>query len=421
MSEVQFSISLDSPAKAWAAVEFLKRRGIKASYWGDFAPTRAKEVVVPASRIGEAETLIKEYIQNRHGGIMKHRSRRNPMDLATSWTGSKAGYISPPGRYGAMQYSELAMHTGGAGKHVVRFALWRRPRKGYGPKAPLDMVNWAQVELSDGRVIDGTPSEVLPGEVRNIIGYQTARMPNRKVKLQLWALSRGVAVNRKNPLTKKESAGLARSAHFWGKSGIKAKREGFDPQYHAGRSDGLSEAIARYGPRKAKRLVRKLQKRAATVWYNQFAAAGSMVPGQIDASGWHKSASSARKHASAMRSQGYKAGVASLKNKKSVRRNIPETHPIWKASSAVHKFMSYLDNLHLGLWRDVPLAAIYHGGSAAKRAYTASVLTVQGRMRELASRLLEIGYMRSRKSLMKTPLRAIAGSFGLMEELRSDF
>ena len=249
-------------------------------------------------------------LKNR-GKTMKRRTRRNPHALDVAWTGKKANYVSPRGNYGETGHSELAMHTGGAGKAVVRFALWKRPAKGYG--GPIDAVQWAQVEYPDGKILDGTPHEVLPSAVLRIIGrgnYGSSRMPRRKEKLALWALSKGVAANR---------------------------------------------------------------------------------------------------------------GVRRNPKKKSVRRNVPETHPIFKAGYAVHKFMSYLDNAHLRVWRDVPLAAIYHGGSAAKRAFAASVATVQGRMKDLAYRLLEIGHMRSYKTLMKTPLRAIAGAFGLMEELRSDF
>ena len=243
--------------------------------------------------------------------MKKRRARRNPHALDVAWTGKKANYVSPRGNYGETGHSELAMHTGGAGKAVVRFALWKRPAKGW--SGPIDAVQWAQVEYPDGKILDGTPHEVLPPAVLRIIGrgnYGSSRMPRRKEKLALWALSKGVAANR---------------------------------------------------------------------------------------------------------------GARRNPAKKSVRRNLPETHPIFKASYAVHKFMSSLDNLHLRLWRDVPLAAIYHGGSAAKRAFAASVATVQGRMRDLGYRLLEIGFMRGRKSLMKAPLRAIAGAFGLMEELRSDF
>lgn len=296
---------------------------------------------------------------------MKRRARRNPHALDVAWTGKKANYVSPRGNYGQTGHSELAMHTGGAGKAVVRFALWKRPAKGYA--GPADAVNWAQVEYPDGQILDGLPSEVLPGKVRDIIGYGSPRMPKRKQKLQLWVLSKGVAANKGRSRRNSEATVVGKDA--------------------TGARHTLMSYSGKDAAYRARLQVKRIRERAAR--------GGNFFTG-------------------------WKAGHAMLKNRKA-RKNVPETHPIFKASHAVHKFMSYLDNAHLRIWRDVPLAAIYHGGSVAKRAYAASVATVQGRMRDLASRLLEIGYMRSYKPLMKTPLRAIAGAFGLMEELRSDF
>ena len=304
-------------------------------------------------------------LKNR-GKTMKRRTRRNPHALDVAWTGKKANYVSPRGNYGETGHSELAMHTGGAGKAVVRFALWKRPAKGYG--GPIDAVQWAQVEYPDGKILDGTPHEVLPSAVLRIIGrgnYGSSRMPRRKEKLALWALSKGVAGVASNP----GKRGGRCTCIFW-------------------------HAITAEERKKAKKMLDYARSVGDST--------GAMI---------------------ALKSLTGKCPSAGRNphNKKRVHRNVPETHPIFKAGYAVHKFMSYLDNAHLRIWRDVPLAAIYHGGSAAKRAFAASVATVQGRMKDLAYRLLEIGHMRSYKTLMKTPLRAIAGAFGLMEELRSDF
>lgn len=61
---------------------------------------------------------------------------------------------------------------------------------------------------------------------------------------------------------------------------------------------------------------------------NPFGAVGTMVEGQIDASGWHRSVSGAQRHARAMRSQGYTAGVAPLTNTRAnpmvYHRGVPE-------------------------------------------------------------------------------------------------
>lgn len=240
------------------------------------------------------------------------RTRRNPASVDVAWTGKRASYVSPRGNYGATGYSELAMHTGGAGKEVVRFALWKRPAKGY--SGPANAVNWAQVEYASGTVLDGLPSEVLPGKVRDIIGYGSPRLPNRKQKLQLWALGKGVQPNKRRL-----------------------------------------------------KLRRKL-------------------------------------------------------GRKSARRNpVTASNPIWKAGNAVHKFMSYLDNVQLRIWRDVPLGSVLRGGVEFAGAFKSSVMSVQDRADKFANALRAIPGIRAYRTLLETPLRAVAGSFGLMEMLRTDF
>jgi hypothetical protein len=81
--------------------------------------------------------------------------------IYTSWTGNEAFYVSPPGDYGVVGSSELAMHTGIAGKPILRYALFKN-RAG--------QVVWAHIEIlsarGDKRVTDGTVGELLPFEVR---------------------------------------------------------------------------------------------------------------------------------------------------------------------------------------------------------------------------------------------------------------
>ena len=44
--------------------------------------------------------------------------------LSTSWTGSRASFVSQHGDHGTVPYSELAMHTRIAGLAVQRYALF---------------------------------------------------------------------------------------------------------------------------------------------------------------------------------------------------------------------------------------------------------------------------------------------------------
>lgn len=97
--------------------------------------------------------------------------RCNPLEIA--WTGKKANYVSPIGEYGRVGYSELAMHTRAAGQSVVRYALWDRDGD--------NRVNWAQIELADGRIIDGLPGEVLPDQVRRDLGgFGSEKLPSQR-------------------------------------------------------------------------------------------------------------------------------------------------------------------------------------------------------------------------------------------------
>lgn len=76
--------------------------------------------------------------------------------LTTAWSGQVADFVSLPGQYGEVPWSELAVHTRQAGRQVTRYATWNDPERG---------TIWAQVETDRG-VLDGTPYEVLPWEIR---------------------------------------------------------------------------------------------------------------------------------------------------------------------------------------------------------------------------------------------------------------
>jgi len=121
----------------------------------------------------------------RSAGHRRRGASRNADDveserlrrLTTSWTGSKAQYVSPPGPrpagYGAIPHSELAMHTRFAGRPAVRFALFTEP-DGRDPS-----VRWAHVQDDRGHVLDGLPGEVLPDEVRRKLGgFGHERLPD---------------------------------------------------------------------------------------------------------------------------------------------------------------------------------------------------------------------------------------------------
>jgi hypothetical protein len=331
----------------------------------------SKYIMSRMPKPGEESHL--DYILRKKAVKKSHKTRRNPHSIDVAWTGKKADYVSPPGNYGGTGHSELAMHTGGAGKAVVRFALWKRPAKGYA--GPSNAVQWAQVEYASGQILDGLPSEVLPEGVRNIIGYGSPRMPNRKQKLQLWALGKGVAANRgrKNPLTPEETRQVLHAAQRSAKMARKSSMDKY--KFFLGRTSGLSMVADELGSGRAQKHARKMRHASATM-----------------------TSSYIRHH-----------------------KNVGREHAVWKAGNAAHKFMSKLDNLHLRVWREVPLAAVVYGGTAAKRAYAASVATVQERMKDLATALQEIANLRYYKTLLRTPLRAVAGAWGLMEVMRSDF
>jgi hypothetical protein len=363
-------------------------------------------------------------LKNKGGG-MKRGARRNPHALDVAWTGQRAHYVSPRGNYGETGYSELAMHTGGAGKGVVRFALWRRPAKGW--SGPRNAVSWAQVEYANGQILDGLPSEVLPGKVRDIIGYGSPKMPGHREKLKLWALSKGVAANP----GKNSGRCTCIFRHAITPKEREAAKRALDYARRVGDRNGITVAMAALSGKcpsarnpltvkETRSVLRAARSHATTArvapTYGERNFALGKVSGVASVAEYY-GRGKAKKHASKLR---LAAGRMSSKSIK-VRKNVGSSHPIWKAGYAVHKFMSSLDGANLRAWRDVPVAAVIYGGTAAKRAFAASVATVQGRMKDLAMTLQGIANLRYYKTLLKTPLRAVAGSFGLMEMLRSDF
>jgi hypothetical protein len=100
------------------------------------------------------------------------------------------------------------------------------------------------------------------------------------------------------------------------------------------------------------------------------------------------------------------------------RKNIDRRHPVWMAGEAAHKFMSYIDSLKL--WREVTLRDIYLGTPTAERAFTNAVDTVQGRYKVLQGKI-EVIFPMLKTQIKDKTLDAVAGSWGLMEEMRCDF
>jgi len=298
----------------------------------------------------------------------KLRSRRNPWDVAVAWTGKKAGYVSPVGNFGKTGWSELAMYTGGAGKHVVRFALWRRPSKGY--SGPVNRVTWAQVEYSDGKILDGLPAEVLPEGVRQLIGYSSPVMPNRKMKLRLWALGKGVAANR----SRKNSYAIA---------------------YAEMRPGG--KAVGRVEP-----YLYKDKKLAGVVARKHQYSGVAHLPGAPDSG-------------------------SLMVNRKRSRRNAPNLSTTrhaaatWKAGEAAHKFLSHMDGRNLSLFRDVSMWDFMMGNQKATTARKACAGTVLDRYNEFINVVNRLWPQIQKKEISKAPLRIAAGSWGMMEQMRSDF
>lgn len=172
----------------WTDVETIKMLRKALSKRGSIEVEKARL----AEYAARTPVSFRKRVRRKLAMAKRNRHRRNPMDVATAWTGRKASYVSPRGTYGETGYSELAMHTRKAGKAVVRFALFT-------DKGRYPNVTWAQTEYLDGAVLDGGTHEVLPPEVLRVLGrgdYARPKLPGRKEKLQLWALSKGVEANR---------------------------------------------------------------------------------------------------------------------------------------------------------------------------------------------------------------------------------
>lgn len=321
---------------------------------------------------------------------MKCRTRRNPHALDVAWTGKKANYVSPRGNYGETGHSELAMHTGGAGKAVVRFALWKRPAKGYA--GPADAVNWAQVEYQNGQILDGLPSEVLPGKVRDIIGYGSPRMPRRKQKLQLWALSKGVAANRgrKNPLTAREAKGIFKEIRWMGPV-LRDPRAAHYKQFVLGRIAGKANIVSAYGRGRGVR------------------DRGHQIERVAD-----RMAHGTKKVRMVARANRSRKNAPNL----STSRHAAAT---WKIGEAAHKFLAHMDRHNLGLWRDVTMWDVMTGSQKATSARKACSASVADRFTPFVITLNRLWPFLQKKEIAKAPLRIAAGSWGMMEQMRSDF
>jgi hypothetical protein len=128
---------------------------------------RPKGKVIGHVEIGGPDIIRLDLNKRRRS----RRSRRNPLDIRTAWTGKKADFVSRRGNFGPAPHSELAMHTGAAGARIVRFAL-------FSDKDRWPYVTWAHIETSTGQVLDGTPGEVLPSGVRRRLGgFGQEKMP----------------------------------------------------------------------------------------------------------------------------------------------------------------------------------------------------------------------------------------------------
>jgi hypothetical protein len=326
----------------------------------------------------------------------KLRSRRNPWDVAVAWTGKKAGYVSPVGNFGKTGWSELAMHTGGAGKHVVRFALWRRPSKGY--SGPVNRVTWAQVEYSDGKILDGLPAEVLPEGVRQLIGYSSPVMPNRKMKLRLWALGKGVAANR----SRKNSYAIAYAKVVSG-----------------------GKAVARVEP-----YLYKDKKLAGVVARHHQYSGVAHIPGAPDSGNLmvnRKRSRYGKEMSEKLRGLALALRHGHEKRRKGSRKNAPNLSTTrhaaatWKAGEAAHKFLSHMDGRNLSLFRDVSMWDFMMGNQKATTARKACAGTVLDRYNEFINVVNRLWPQIQKKEISKAPLRIAAGSWGMMEQMRSDF
>ena len=92
------------------------------------------------------------------------------LKIDRAWQGATARIVSRYAKddeYGHVPYSELAMHTGAAGKPIIRYALFYNDR-GY--------PSWAHVLTADGHILDGTPNEVLSPEVKSMLRLDAERV-----------------------------------------------------------------------------------------------------------------------------------------------------------------------------------------------------------------------------------------------------
>ena len=154
-----------------------------AAYWygrGRKERRRAGEMESAIDRLSVRGPWLRDAHRTiRRNAPCKGRSCKNPhhrrslrnRPIDTAWTGKKADFLSKKGDYGSAPYSELSIHTGAAGARIVRFALFSDANR-------WPFVTWAHIETSTGQVLDGTPGEVLPTDVRRKLGgFGNEKMP----------------------------------------------------------------------------------------------------------------------------------------------------------------------------------------------------------------------------------------------------
>ena len=120
--------------------------------------------------------------------------------VTTAWTGKIADYFVVAKRPMAdfkAPHSELAMHTQNAGYRILAFAVWfSKTVEG------TQYFNYAQVWLTNNRLLDGLPNEVLPVDIANRITSEKTLM---ELKDSFWiipygegALSQALAAKEEN-------------------------------------------------------------------------------------------------------------------------------------------------------------------------------------------------------------------------------
>ncbi len=186
---------------------------------------------------GESVTMFRAgEIFKEHQGSVENPSGPHGRGIARAWQGSPAKFVSKPGDYGRVGYSELAMSTRIAGKRIVQYALFME----HEGEAGQAYVLWAQVRTDDGRITDGLPGEVLSPEIMR--------------KHELYGGPH--AMGRKNPLSHKETIRLMQDAAFSLREARRFSPGSGERHFHAGEAVDTGLAVARYGRPKPKAQVK---------------------------------------------------------------------------------------------------------------------------------------------------------------------